>query len=77
MKGKLLNKLKLYITIISNYLNFVGSFCSGKLAEATTTVFDYKLHSNDIQKENLPEYDGLQKQLKNYISTRPGKVSDM
>lgn len=77
MKEKLLNKLKLYMLplLVTILILSAASVPVNSSAEATTTVFDYKLPSNDIQKENLPEYDGLQKQLENYISTRPGKVS--
>ncbi|NLZ53811.1 MAG: serine hydrolase [Thermoanaerobacteraceae bacterium] len=76
MKGSLLNKLKFIISILVLVLIFSAVHVSANSsAEATATVSNNKLSSDDVHKEDSPNYDVLQVQLEDYIGTRPGKVS--
>jgi len=77
MKGSLLDKLKLYlISLLVFALIFsVVHVSASSSVQATTTISNKKLPSDDNDKDDLPNYDVLRTQLEDYICTRPGKVS--
>ncbi|HQE04996.1 MAG: serine hydrolase [Tepidanaerobacteraceae bacterium] len=77
MKGSLLDKLKLYlISLLVFALIFsVVHVSASSSVQATTTISNKKLPSDDNDKDDLPNYDVLRTQLEDYIGTRPGKVS--
>jgi beta-lactamase class A len=77
MKGSLLDKLKLYlISLLVFALIFsVVHVSASSSVQATTTISNKKLPSDDNDKNDLPNYDVLRTQLEDYIGTRPGKVS--
>ena len=77
MKGKLLNKVKLCILplLVTALILSVVPAPVNSSAEATTAVSAEKVSTGELHKQTLPDYDRLQTQLKNYINTRPGKVS--
>lgn len=77
MKGSLLDKLKLFlISLLVFALIFsVVHVSASSSVQATTTISNKKLPSDDNDKDDLPNYDVLRTQLEDYIGTRPGKVS--